>query len=94
MRKTLIASATVLPLLLGGPALASPDAPTGTNAPRSEWMSMDQISRLVESRGHTVTAVAVEDGVYEVDATAANGDRLELYVHPMTGKILKQSPAD
>jgi hypothetical protein len=91
MRKTLIASATALTLLAAGPALASDDVPEGATAPRSEWMSKDQISRLVESKGHTVTLVVIEENVYEVMATAANGEKLELYVHPMSGEILRQT---
>ncbi|SDE74349.1 PepSY domain-containing protein [Rhodospira trueperi] len=91
MRKTLIASATALTLLAAGPALASDDVPEGASAPRSEWMSKEQIARLVESKGHTVTSVIVEETVYEVEATAANGDALELYVHPMSGEILRQT---
>lgn len=86
MHKTVIASATALTLLAAGPALASEDVPEGASAPRSEWMSKDQVSRLVESKGHTVTLVVIEENVYEVEATARNGDELELYVHPMTGK--------
>jgi|GEM_PF-6586939 len=92
MHKTVIA--TALALFVAGPALASSDAPEGTRAPRAEWMSKAQIAKLVGSQNLTVTCVTAEDGVYEVEATAANGNALELYVHPLSGKTLKTSPAD
>ncbi|WP_026379180.1 PepSY domain-containing protein [Afifella pfennigii] len=86
-------AAAALALLVSSPVLASSDAPKGTDAPRSEWMSKAKIAKLIMNRDLTVTCVAAEESVYEVEATAANGNELELYVHPLSGEILRQSPA-
>jgi len=91
MRKTLIAATGLAFTLTAGPALASPDGLRGVTTPRSEWMSVAQIALLIESQGHVVREIEAEDGLYEVKTTAADGRRMELYVNPVTGAVVRES---
>lgn len=100
MRKTVL-TATAATLLLGTAGLAAAsdnrgdrdDRPgAGVDAPRSQWMSIGEVARKFESMGYTIREIEVDDGVYEVDGTDANGLRVEAYVHPVTGEILPRRP--
>lgn len=106
--KTLVAMTTTgaLALSLGLGATFAPvaapaawassddDVMGATMAPRADWMSPDQIARLIESKGHIVRNVSSSDGHYEVYVTATDGQRLELYVDPVSGKVLRQKADD
>ena len=99
MRKTLLiaaALAAAAPAL--APAFASEDRDESTrlrvDAPRSEWMSVSEIAAMMEQRGYTVREIEAERGAYEVEATDANGLRVEALVHPVTGEILPYGEDD
>jgi hypothetical protein len=89
MRKTLMIAAA---LAAAGPAFASGDRDESgrllVDAPRSEWMSVAEVAAMMEQRGYTVREIETERGAYEVEATDANGLRVEAVVHPVTGEIL------
>jgi hypothetical protein len=96
MRKTLlIATAFVT---AAGAALASDDRDDRrqplTDVPRSEWMSVSEVAQRLEAQGYRVREIDSERGAYEVEATDANGMRVEAYVHPVTGEILPYAEED
>jgi hypothetical protein len=96
MRKTLILATALA--AASGAAFASDDrgdrrAPL-TDAPRAEWMSVSQVAQSLEAQGYVIREIDVERGAYEVEATDANGMRVEAYVHPVTGAILPYGDDD
>lgn len=94
MKKTLIALAVVTGLTgTAGVVLASSDE-IRVNAPRDQWMSIEQISAKLSAEGYDVRKVEDDDGVYEVKALNAKGERIEAYVHPVTGEVLKSEIDD
>ncbi|WP_346898530.1 PepSY domain-containing protein [uncultured Roseibium sp.] len=94
MKKTLTAL-TLAAALSGfaGAALAS-EGHAKIDAPRDQWMSVDQITQKMTAEGYKVRRVKVEDGAYEVYALDANGKRVEAIVHPVTGQILGNDQDD
>ncbi|MBB4285478.1 PepSY domain-containing protein [Roseospira goensis] len=95
MRPTLIAAATATALTLAAvPALASSTDVQGTTAPRSAWMSVGQVANMFTSRGLDVRSVDTYRDHYEVEFIDAQGVRMEAYVDPVTGKVLRQERDD
>ena len=67
----------------------------GGQTQRPNYMGIRQILMAVESRGYTdITEIEFEGGHYEVEATSPNGNRVELYVDAVTGKILRSQRED
>ena len=93
MRKLFTITALTLTLASAGAAFASSDD-ARTNAPRDQWMSVAQITEKFTSQGYKVRQVKVEKGKYEIYAIDKDGKRVEAYVHPVTGDVLKQETDD
>lgn len=74
--------------LAAGYSVAS-DQGTASDAPRENWLDHAQLERSVRSRGYEVRKIEIDDGRYEVDAIDPDGQRVEMHVDPLTGKILK-----
>jgi hypothetical protein len=89
MRKLILIAA--VPALVAFGAAASPDA---SKAPGADWMSVSQIAQKFEGMGYRIREINVDDGVYEIDATDANGARIEIKAHPVTGEIVRQGDDD
>ncbi len=94
MRTLLIASGFALAMAVSAPILASNDDRSGVDVPRDQWLSVSQIAAKLEAMGYQIREIETEDGVYEVEAVDKNGQRVEAYVHPATGEILKQEEDD
>jgi hypothetical protein len=67
--------------------MASDDANCGNTS--GEWMSRDAASSLMAGKGFDVRRVKREDGCYEVYAIDKTGARVEIYINPVTGEIVK-----
>ena len=87
--RTLLAIAAV-PLLaaplLAAPALAAERCtPTG-----GETKPIEAVTALLQEKGYRdIRKLEMEDGCYEAKAFDAQGKRVEVYVHPNTGEIVK-----
>lgn len=94
MRKflTLPALALVLATAAGG-AYASSER-VRVDAPRDQWLSVAQIAEMYTAQGYDVRSVEAEKGSYEIKAVGKDGRRVEIYAHPVTGKLLKQEIDD
>ena len=96
MRKSLLTVAALA--AAAGAALASDDRDDRrqplTDAPRAEWMSVGQVAQQLEAQGYVIREIDTERGAYEVEATDANGMRVEAHVHPVTGAILPYGEED
>lgn len=66
------------------------DRVVGQAVPAEEWMSVSAVAQKLEGMGYTVREIDRERNVYEVEATDANGLRLEAHVDPRTGDIVGQ----
>ena len=88
MRKILALLALTAALGLSGYALASDDIYYGAAA-TGQWLSGETIKTKLAQLGYTVREIESEDGRYEVKATDKQDARIELYVNPVTGEILK-----
>lgn len=85
-----IATAFVVSLALGAavPAFASESGRCG-NVAKDKWLSEQAIKEKIGALGYEIREVEADDGCYEVKAVDKNGARLELYVQPDTGEIVK-----
>ena len=96
MRKTLPTAAALA--AAAGAALASDHRDDRrqplADAPRAEWMSVGEVARRLEAQGYVVREIETERGAYEVEATDANGMRVEAYLHPVTGAVLPHGDDD
>lgn len=77
-------------------ALASSLASAGAFAQQAAapaQLTVAQIVQKLESLGYTaIEDLEKDDGVWEVEATAANGTRVELDVDPSDGRVLRERP--
>jgi hypothetical protein len=77
-----------------GSAFASDDDDNDVAAPGSNWMTVAQITEKFTSQGYDVRQVKVEDGGYELYAIDKDGKRVEAYVDPVNGDLLKHESDD
>jgi hypothetical protein len=70
------------------PALADDDANCG-DTPRDQWMSEASIKAKAAELGYDVRRVKEEDGCYEVRGFDKNGAKVEIYMNPATGAVVK-----
>lgn len=85
----------ILPILCIGailgaasPILASESDRCG-NTPREQWLTEAIINTKVTALGYEVRKIKAEKGCYEVEGIDKNGAKVELYVHPATGEVVK-----
>ncbi len=70
------------------PAFAQNKAPIA--ASQSDWMSLQQLQSRLQAAGyHNFEEIERNSYKYEVMAMDPQGRRVELYVDPVTGQILK-----
>lgn len=92
---SLIASITLATTLLaGGTLIAAPVLAQALNNPtnttRGPVLTIKQIYDRVEAAGYgDIREIEREDNHYEVEATAADGRRAELYIDLVSGEITK-----
>ena len=93
MKSVLFASAALLAAAAAMPAFASDNDMDNTSScqevAKSDWMSQDAAKAKAAEMGLTVKKLKVEDGCYEIYAIDKDGKRVEAYMHPGTGKIVK-----
>ena len=70
-------------------ASASAEEQLCKNAPGDMWLSKEQIKAKVEAMGYTKVRIGTEHGCYEAYATSQDGKRVEIYLEPTTGKVVK-----
>lgn len=87
-----IITITVASLLVAAtlPALASDDDYNCGRLAGAQKMSVEDVTAKVTGMGYEVRKVESDDGCYEVYAVGKNGARVELKIHPATGKIVER----
>ncbi len=69
-------------------AISAQAAMVCTDAPVEKWMSRDQVAKMFTEQGYDVRKVKREDDCLEVYAIK-DGRKMEIYIDPVTGKIVK-----
>ena len=92
MHKMLPLAAFVLALAGAAPAFAEEGEASCGNSPREQWLSEDAIKAKGLALGYDVGSVKVEGGCYELQAT--DKAKVKLYLHPVTGEVVKLEDRD
>lgn len=72
-------------LLFAGPSSASGSGEEEHCATQGEWQSMDALRQKLQDEGwQRIEEMEVDDGCYEVEGIDAQGQKVELYVDPVT----------
>ncbi len=88
MNKFTLLIATSLAVTAAIPAYASStDGKCG--AVTGKWMNADAAKSVAAKNGFEARRVKREDGCLEIYAIDKNGARVELYMNPVTGKIIR-----
>jgi hypothetical protein len=75
-------------------ALASPAAEQVrcTDEPRSKWLSEEQIKKIFGVEQYAIVKFKVSrTNCYEFYAVTRSGEIIEVYYHPITGKLVKEN---
>lgn len=80
----------ILPVALG---LASIFSMPAFAEPGGSLLSAPQVRSLLTKQGYTlVTDMELDHGVWEADATNAQGIRVDVFVDPRTGQVISDEP--
>ncbi len=94
MFRMFLTAAALSAALVAIPAHASDDDARCAAAPRDQWMSIDAAKAKGVELGYEVRQVKEEDGCYELYAIDKNGAKVELYLHPVTGAVVRSKSDD
>jgi hypothetical protein len=90
MKKVFAGSLVAIVATFGAQALLAQAQPQP-----SQQLTASQIISLLENAGYTqITDVEKDDGVWEVDAVSPKGERVEIDLDPVSGKIIRERPND
>lgn len=90
MKKVFAGSLVAIVATFGAQALLAQAQPQ-----QSQQLTANQIITLLENAGYTqITDVEKDDGVWEVDAVSPKGERVEIDLDPVSGKIIRERPND
>lgn len=91
----LLSSGVLACVLASSPtALASPGAEQVrcTDEPRSKWLSEEQIKKIFGVEQYAIVKFKVSrTNCYEFYAVTQSGQIIEVYYHPITGKLVKEN---
>ncbi len=88
MKKLLALTVASTAFAFAAPAFASSSNGLCGNTP-NKWMAMDAARQIAVEQGYDVRRIKREDGCYEVYAISRDGAKVELYMHPTSGDIVK-----
>ena len=89
MRKTIAYTAASLMIAAALPAYASDEDDSCGPLADGQQLSIQDITAKAEELGYKVRKVEREDGCFEVYAVGKDGARIELYMDPVTGAVVK-----
>ncbi len=93
MRKISMLTAIAVVLTLTSTANASSDRDCGKVPPR-DWLSKNALKSKASDLGYQVRRIKMEDGCFEVYAIDDKGARVELYLRPDTGELVRKKVDD
>ncbi len=81
------AALTIVLLTFATPAIAGPHC---TDEPQSSWLTKAEMLDRIKTMGHQVDVFKKTGGnCYEIYGKDKSGKRVEVYFHPITGRIVK-----
>ncbi|MDO8875300.1 MAG: PepSY domain-containing protein [Pseudolabrys sp.] len=90
MNKIAILAATAAVLAAAATAQAGSLGRPCTSAPASQWLSIEALRAKVEAEGYKVQKAKLKQACGELYTIDKNGQRVELFVDPTSGKIVGQ----
>lgn len=78
MRKLILATAAVLPLIGVSAAIAEPSC----NVDKAEWQPEQALRDKLVAQKWTIKKIKVDNGCYEVYGTDDKGKKVEVYFNP------------
>lgn len=78
---------TVAVVMLAAPAFAED---MKCNVPdQTTWMSQEDLTTMYVEQGYEVKNIKIDKGCYEIYGINDKGERVEIYVDPVTGEPVK-----
>jgi hypothetical protein len=75
-------------IVLCGPAFAGP---TCTSEPKEKWIDQTAMKAKIAELGYKFKVFKVTTGnCYEIYGQDSGGKRIEVYFHPVTGKVVEE----
>lgn len=69
-------------------AYAGPDC---TKEDQSSWLDKDEFQMNLKEQGYKINVFKITDGnCYEIYGWNKEGKKVEIYYHPVTGKVMKK----
>lgn len=90
--KTPLIVATLIAVL--APAAAHAAATACPTAPRDQWLSDTVLTEKAKGLGYDVRSITAEDGCLEAYAIDKDGKRVEVYLDPATGDVVRVKAND
>jgi hypothetical protein len=85
MRCTVVIAALIA---MCGTAVAEPQC---TSEPKDKWLSENEMKSKIANLGYQVRVFKVTKGnCYEIYGRDKAGKRIEIYFHPITGKVVEE----
>lgn len=59
-----------------------------TNEPFERWISVEQAAARATALGYQVRSIEADDGCYDIEGRDAEGKRMDIRMHPITGEAV------
>ena len=86
IKQAMLAGALLAALGLGSAAQADDIC---AEHPSDQWMSKEDLAAKAAAMGYDVRSVKAEDGCWEVKGFDKDGNRVEVYLDPVTAEVMK-----
>lgn len=83
--KKILTTVGFFAVVSAGSALAGEDC----LVPMADWQPREAVAQLAAENGWIVRRIKIDDGCYEIDASDAEGRRIEVTVEPGTLEVLE-----
>lgn len=81
-------------MLTGVSAVALADSDASKVALKAGWLTSEQVTQRLQSKGYTVRAIKFDGGDYKVKATGPDQRKSKLEISPSTGAVLSSKVDD
>lgn len=94
MRKILTISTLALGLAATVPLFAGDRDPDCRDVAPEARMGIEAAIARANELGYKPTAIETDDGCYEIEARDRDGRKVEVYLHPASGEVLRVKEDD
>jgi hypothetical protein len=70
-------------------AAAAADPPCTTEA-REKWLAQAEVRERIKRLGYRIVDLEIENGCYAIEVRDKRGREIDLYVDPMTARIVRE----